>query len=494
MSSLYGSEASGGVINIITKKSSGDTVSLKFTGGMYNSFSQSVSAGKKLESGSFFFSGAHYASGGISAAKDMTGTGGFDDDTTDHYTASCRMTGELWERTSLMFSMNYSGKEMDIDYGAGSDDANDRVSNRLFSTAGEFRHTPFTWWNYRAAASFMSLDRVYSSPDTLAMNQSASTFQSSGLHGSFLNNFTLPLIGTLSIGAEAENETANTTSAYYDWMSSATAISYIRDRSAATLSLYIHDSFSVLNMLFLNAGARFDNHSGYGNHYTWDASGAFIFPLTKTKIKGSVGTGFKAPSLYELYDSTYGNADLKPEKSFVYDMGIYQEIVFSSSVLSIEGTFFYQRYTDMLSYDPVTFVSANIDGEMSDRGIELNASMELSDLLNLRYAYTYLDFIENTDDTKFLKRAKHKHAAVLEITPLAGLAINISYVYNGSRYGTQTIRLDPCRKVDANIRYACNEMLTITLRGENLTDADYMDTYGYNTYGRSFFGGIELTF
>ncbi|HPS58881.1 MAG TPA: TonB-dependent receptor [Spirochaetota bacterium] len=478
MSSLYGSEASGGVINIITKKGEGNSVALKFTGGMYNSFSQSVTVSEAGEKGTFLFTGSHYTSGGISTEKDMTGAGGFDDDTTEQYAASCKMTGKIWDKTSLMFSMNYSDKNMDLDGFAG-DDSDDKAANRLFTTAGEFRHSPFTWWDYRAGVSFMSMGRVYEFPP-----DSTATYDSSILHGQFLNRFNVPVVGTLSIGVETIKESADTT---YGSLFGFTFL----DKSATTSSVYIHDAFSLNDMLFLNAGARLDRHTEFGNHYTWDVSGAFIVPVTGTKIRGSAGSAFRAPNLYQLYDGNYGNTDLKPETSFVYDAGLYHEIVFAENTAAFEGTYFHQTYRDMIGF---TSAYDNIDGEIKIQGIELASSLKVSGIVSLSYAYTYLDFIENSGGQHFLKRPGHKHSAILNLTPFTGLGMNLSYNYTGSRNGTQAIKLDPYHKIDANIRYSFNETLTITLRGENLTDADYMDTYGYNTYGRSFFGGVELTF
>ncbi len=477
MSSLYGSDAAGGVINIITKKGRGKSVVLKFTGGSYDSFSQSVSVNESGDKSSFYFSGSHYTSGGISTAKDMTAAGGFDDDSNENYTASCKMTGEFWNKTSLMFSMNYADKKMDLD-SFGSDDPDDNASNSMFSMAGEFLHSPFEWWNYRTGLSLMSISRIYDYPVN-----SGATFESKLLQGQIINRFVIPVIGILSVGADVINESADTfygSGVFYDYM----------EKDASTLSLYVHDTFSLMEMVFINGGLRLDNHNEFGNHYTWDVSGSIIVPVTMTKLRASAGSAFKAPNLYQLY-SMYGNKSLKPETGLIYDAGIYQDIAFTGNAVSFEGTYFHQTYSNIIGY---TTQYVNTDGETKIQGFEFASSLKISDLLNLSYIYTYTDFIRNSSGQHFLKRPENKHSASLNVTPGYGLGINLSYAYTGSRWGTQTIKLDPYHKIDANIRYAFNEMLVITARGENLTDADYMDNYGYNTYGRSFFGGIELTF
>jgi len=355
----------------------------------------------------------------------------------------------------------------------------------------------------------MSSTRIYNNRDNPSVTGPNAgenwftTYRGSGLQAHLLNNLVLPGAGILSMGAEVLHETADTSSAYYDSVYSSASFSLIDNRSVTTLSAYIHDAFSFNEMVFINAGARVDHHTEFGSYYTWDASGAFIVPVIKTRIRGSVGSGFKAPSLYQLYSTGYvkGNTDLKPEKSFVYDAGISQETGFGGYVLSVEGTYFYQRYRDAI--DSVSNQYTNIDGEMSDRGFELASSFRFSDILSLRYAYTYLDFLKNNKSQPFWKRPEHKHSFIASFIPLPGLSINVSYLYVGSRrdyfydyssYTAKNVTLDPYHKIDANMRYSFNEMLTITVRGENLTDADYMDTYGYNTYGRSFFGGVELTF
>lgn len=494
MSSLYGSEASGGVINIITKTGHGDSLTLKFTGGMYNTFSQSVQVSENGEKKSFFFSGAHYSSTGISSAKDMTNSGNFDDDDTENYTAACKMTGELWNKTSLMFNVNYSDKETDIDAEAGKDDPNYTTLNRLFSTSGDFRHRPFEWWNYRAGVSLVSLDRVSSNPpDSLDATYNVFAYQSSGLHGQFINNFSLPVIGIVSFGLEAITENADISEQFNS------SVSFIKDESVTTLSAYIHDSYSYDDIFFINTGLRIDNHSEFGNHYTWDVSGAYVVPFTKTKLRSSIGSAFRSPSLYQLY-SDYGNPDLKPETSLVFDGGIYQDIQFSESTLTFEGTCFYQEYKNMIDFLSMKY--ANIDGSIVIWGFEFSSLLKLSDILSIGYTGTFLNSLKSVNDQPFLRKPKYIHSAEVTIAPLSGFAINASYSFVGPRddvyfdamYNPHYVKLDPYHKIDVNIRYEFNTMLTITARGENLTNADYMDTYGYNTYGRSFFGGIELTF
>jgi len=390
--------------------------------------------------------------------------------------------------------MNYSDKETDIDADAGKDDPNYTTLNRLFSTSGDFRHKPFEWWNYRAGVSFVSLDRVSSNPaDSLDATYNVYTYQSSGLHGQFINNFSVPVIGMVSLGLEAMTENADISEQYNS------SVSFIKDKSVTTLSAYIHDSYSYDDIFFINTGLRIDNHSEFGNHYTWDVSGAYVVPFTKTKLRSSLGSAFKSPSLYQLY-SDYGNPDLEPETSLVFDGGIYQDIQFSENTLTFEGTCFYQKYRNMIDFLSMNY--ANIDGTIEIWGFEFSSSLKFSDKLSIRYAGTFLNSLKSVSDQPFLRKPKYIHSAVFTISPLSGLAINASYSFVGPRddvwfdamYNPHYVELDPYHKIDANIRYAFNEMLTVTVRGENLTDADYMDTYGYNTYGRSFFGGVELTF
>lgn len=497
MSSLYGAEASGGVINIITKKGSGRKLVITGEAGSYRTHSESVSASDSTDKSSFFFSGSHYKTDGISNAKKSFSAADADNDGYENYTASCKVNSNITDKASVNMTMNYSDSKSEIDDDAFEDDPNHIYTNRLFTARGEFKHSPLDWWSYKGGLSYMSFVREdidqKDSVDTTESN--VYTYDGSSTKADIMTVIDILNFNAVTLGAEVIDEKGGSTSSY----SASPSIS--PEKSILTKSLYLHDKISVFDILILNAGGRIDNHETFGSHWTWDASAALLISVTGTKLKTSAGTGFRAPSLFELYGQ-YGNEDVKPEKSFVYDAGVYQELF--NGILSADCTFFSQEYEDLITWHSTGLFTGyydNSDGTVRYKGAELTAGFRPSSIFRMSYAYTYIKY-DNKNSNVSLKRPAHKHSASVTLTPVTSLDLTFTYLYVGKRYdlyfapptyAETRVKLDSYQKVDMNIRYAFNETVTFTARGENLTDANYMETYGYNTKGRSFYGGAEIT-
>lgn len=499
MSSIYGAEASGGVINIITKKGKDRKVVIKGEIGSNKSFAESVSVSDYNGTSSFYFSGSHYKTDGISSAK-KRGTSDFDSDSFENITASGKMESKLSDKASILFSMNYTDSKLDSDDGSFEDDPNNIYTSKLFTSRGEFSHSLFKWWNYKLGASCMSFVRENIDPaDSIDTTEnSVYTYNGSNYRLDFSNKFNLFDINVLTVGFDLVNDKGRSTSAYYDDWSSANSISIFNDKSIFTRSFFVHDSLTLFDILNINAGARLDDNDVFGQHWTWDSSASIIVPATGTKFHGSTGTGFRAPSLFELYGQWGGNKNLNPEKSFVYDGGIYQELFGGDFFFDL--TYFVQEYKDKIIW--ISSKYDNLEGKVKNSGVELSSGIKILSFLRANYSYTYIKYDETNDSSATLKRPAHKHAASVTVIPLEGLDITASYIYSDERkdvyydpatWSQSIVTLASYHKFDLNIRYSLNDTVTFTFKGENLTDEDYMETYGYNTKGRSFYGGAEIT-
>ncbi|MCL2025401.1 MAG: TonB-dependent receptor [Leptospirales bacterium] len=481
MSSMYGAEASGGVINIITK---GGAKGLGFSAeaGSGRSFDGVFSAGTE----SSFFSVARTYTNGISQAKKNLSVPSYDKDAYSNTAVTGRIKKDISDTASLNFVMNYTDSKTDLDLGAFQDDPNYTSSNKLFTSKGEFSHSLFSWWTYKAGVSYMSYARDYINPDDLInpYGDSATVYTGSNMGAEFISVFNILDIDRLTIGFELFDEKGSSTSGYYDdWSVPANpgyVVDIFKEKSVLTRSAFIHNALSI-GIWNLNTGARLDSHELFGSHITWDASSSISIPVIGTVLRSSVGTGFRAPSLYELYDPAYGNPDLEPEESFIYDAGIYQEIF--EGLISFDASIFKQRYKNVIEWGWAAGYENG--GKESNKGAEASIALRPADFLTLAYGFTTLRY-----DKTVPKRPRNTHNASALVS-FKGLNVMLMYLYTGARTD-QSNRLASYHKLDLNARYSVNENIGLSLRCVNLTDAAYEDSYGYNTRRRSFYGGMDF--
>ena len=150
------------------------------------------------------------------------------------------------------------------------------------------------------------------------------------------------------------------------------------EKSANIFGIYLQDQLKIDESFFGTIGIRYDYQNQFGNSFTYRIAPAYIFWETGTKLKATIGTGFKAPSLFYLYDPVYGNSDLNPEQSFGWDAGIEQ--FFWSAKFSIGANYFYNKFSDMFGFDS-NFKTINIK-KAETNGVEVFAKADLFDGFN----------------------------------------------------------------------------------------------------------------
>jgi len=253
-------------------------------------------------------------------------------------------------------------------------------------------------------------------------------------------------------------------------------------------------------------GLRIDDHDRFGSDTNYKVSSAWLIEKTRTKFKGSWGTGFKAPSLYQLYAPANpawwflgGNSDLSPEKSESYDIGLEQKIW--GDRVSFEITYFHNEFDDMIDYyvDPITWQGTykNI-AKAETQGMEVAISVEPIEGLKIGANYTYTDTEDKTTGLELLRRPEDKFRFNINYSFIGKGNVNLGLIYVGRRqdYDANLNRITQpsYTKVDLATTYDLTEYLQIFGRIENLFDKDYQEVHGYVTPGISFYGGVKATF
>ncbi|MBL9065523.1 MAG: TonB-dependent receptor [Sphingopyxis sp.] len=264
------------------------------------------------------------------------------------------------------------------------------------------------------------------------------------------------------------------------------------------------DSFYALGIvqpltgLSLSGGVRHDDHSQFGGATTFGANANYSPNRGATNIRLSYGEGFKAPSLYQLYDSFSGNAALRPERSKSYDVGIDQNLADGRALISL--TAFLRNTGDQINYDNATFTYGNIDRTRA-KGVEATLALRPIDALNVTASYSYIDARDRSgrpafDGKRLPRRAAHAVSLSADYDWSFGLSTGATITMVGDSFdnAANNVRLDGYALAGLRASFPVGDHFEIYGRVDNLFDADYATAAGYGTYGRAAYGGVRARF
>jgi len=304
----------------------------------------------------------------------------------------------------------------------------------------------------------------------------------------------------LTAGLEYEIEEA--TSEFYakTYLSPPDYISNFPKQDAKTFGTYVQDQMKIGESFFSTIGFRFDNHDQFGSVFTYRIAPAFIIWQTGTKIKATIGSGFKAPSLFNLYDPAFGNPDLNPEKSLGFDAGIEQYFLKESILLGI--TYFQNDYEDLFGFDN-NYRTVNIKKARTN-GIETYLTARVIDKLEVRLNYTYTKATDESEgiadeDRKLIRRPEHKAGLFASYSFSQQANVNAELIYVREREDMnfsifERIELKDYLITNLAAHYDILSFIRLNVRLENIFDTDYEEVYGYATPGFSIYAGVKLSF
>lgn len=483
---LYGSDAIGGVVNIITKRGKEPTASFSVEGGQYNRQKRFEASGA---SGLFncAFAVNKQESNGISKAAKGTET--------DDYSATTVLGNigfSLTEQIKAGVSIYSNNADFDIDDGASDDDPNYTSKSKSFSIKGETEISLSPWLKEKIDVSSYEMRREYEDgTDTMEpFDSSTSWYNGKNIKTSWQQNilfekdpFTYGLISGIEHEIEEGESYYHLESAWGPWTSE------FKKKKEFNTGYYLQGQLKRAN-LNLYGGARIDNHSRFGKETTYKLSSLCV--AGKTRIKTSYATGFKAPSLYQLY-SSYGTTSLNPDESTSYELGIEQEI--GEKVL-VGLTCFQNEFKNMIVYDQKY---KNI-GLAETGGVETIIQIKPTDNLIANANYTYTQTEDKETGEQLLRRPEHKAKFNLNYSPQRA-NINLSCIYVGERkdavwdpvtWQSTLITLPSYTLINLNTFYNLTNQFTLFWSVDNLFGTEYEEAKGYATPGRSFYGGIKL--
>ncbi|WP_169817012.1 TonB-dependent receptor plug domain-containing protein [Paraurantiacibacter namhicola] len=464
-STIWGSSAVGGVVLVTTARPrTGGSVSVEY--GSRDTLYLSGDAGYAGDRFGITAYGSLYDTEGFSALAAGTEKDGFRQEAfgANGYAA-------LSDSLTLRASVRHADSLVDIDNFGDTADTQDTDQTSLSVSAEAMVDNV----EIVASYSFAKTDRV-----------------STSIFGPFIADGSLNRVDLRTRAPVAAGVTLHS-GGYFEWTDYRT--NFGGDDKLERRGAYAQLDYDA-GPLHLAAGARLDDGTLFGSEVTLGADASYRFSET-VRARASFGQGYKAPSLFQLYDAFSGNPALTPEESTNFDFGL--DFGERGGMAFGAVTLFYRDIENQIDFDPGTFVYFNT-GQARAQGVEVEAGFNPVPRLGLQAVYTFLD-TENRSGANAgnaLGR-RPRHSATLAAdwtTPLAGLVLGADLRIVGSSFDNDanTVRLDGYEVLDLRVSLPVGSIFEVFGRVENVWDEDYQTAAGFNTAGRGVFGGVRARF
>ncbi len=503
-STLYGSDAVAGVINIITIKkdiTKPFNVKASASAGNYGTYRGNVQLNGRANKLIYNIRYEKLTSNGFSSAYDSAGFKNFDKDSYNGDVAAASLEYRVMSDLSFKTFIQYSRYKTGLDAGAFTDEKDYTVNNKSLITGlnahyqknninitGNYQYTE-TRRNYFND----SLDQpgfiIFSTDNYVGQTHFAEVFNNINLS----KNFTL-LQGT-------DYRYSNFHSEYFSLSSYGPYTSIFKDTSQSQSSLYGSLLYKALTeKLNIELGGRLNVHSRYGSNSTYTFNPSYSIN-GHFRFFGSLATGFKAPTLYQLY-SDYGNLGLKPERSKTYEIGFQQQ----HKLLTTRIVYFDRKITDGLDFDNVNFKYFNFTSQKV-HGIEVETKIIPAKNFIISANYTYLKPREESQSRITFKDSTYTYLIKRPANTLNinagyqfgnGIYISISGKYASSHYDVgdyqqPDILLNSYFLLNANAEYKFKKYIRLFVTAQNLFNKKFFDIRGYNSIPFLINGGVTFS-
>lgn len=483
-SALYGGTAVAGVIDITTRTAAEKGVHHTVTvgGGTYGTATARYGASVATDALDASASFQRFYTSGFSSADEHNGNS--ERDGYGNSTASGSVSYKAGGGLRLFASARYS--HHDSNYDDFFYDGSTGLGHPADETGPTRYHTIGREFGARVGADFDLFDGRLK--NTVAVQHYDLTrdvydsypgkFEGQREKLEYLGSFSLTQAIGLSFGLDRTLESAQTTGGI--------------DNDQSNTGVFAQASWKPIDDVTLTAAVRDDHHETWGDHPTGRLTAAWE-ATESTKLRTSWGSGFRPPSLYELYAPFYGNQNLKPEESRSFDVGIDQRFWDNRGLVSL--TWFNIDTDNLISYDTSTWAYTQIAGTSNSQGVELSGRLKVRDDLTLDAGYTLTDAVDSSG-SRLLRVPRHKITAGAAWKADERTTVTLRGTWVGDSvdtdYAVGSIRgLPDYFLLDAGVSWAWTDNVSVSLTGKNLLDQDYETIWGYGTAGRTVFA--ELT-
>ncbi len=482
VSFLYGSNASAGVINIITKKGTSTPESFAgVEGGSYGTYK--VYGGTRGQQGILNYSVgvSRFKTEGFSAVDQnnswINPTGKvFEKDGYENTALSGNFGLRLNEHTSLETALRYTKADVAYDY-SGSDTPGLNQGSNQFSgrIALKMNYKPLVSTVYY---NVYDQDRSYLNSDVVS-----SKFNGHRYEIGWQGDVAVEENNTVSVGLNYQQESMiNQNFGTY---------ASLLDKGVGSNSVFLQDQWR-LGGLNVVGGLRYEDNEKFGSKTTYRVAPSYT--INDTVLKFSYGTGFRAPSLYELF-SPYGNTQLTAETTSGWDTGFEQKV---SDRLKFGATYFRMDFDNRIDFNLSTYTYAQVAGLTKTSGVESFVEWKPIEQLLLACNYTYTSTADPLG-SELLRRPKNKVGITGTGKVSSKLKVSTNMQWVGTRIdhgveGKTTGQLPSYFLMNMTGSYQLTDKIELYGRVDNVFNCYYEEAWGYATPGRSAYAGIKVSF
>lgn len=499
-STIYGADAIGGVVHIITRRGSGPPTAYASqevgNNDTYRTRAGLSGAWREFDYALGFY---HLESGGR-----------FTNDDVDQNAASARFGLALpWGNTRVGLAVRYNKTDtgLPIEFVGNPSpnvptlfDPNTRQESETYTASVDVRTRPVTWWEGVLRLSRYENNQAFIDPADPFGCPPATFGPPCDFPGRFrvsrnevegLSHFHIGTWSTSTFGLEWREERAD--------VQGFNAFA----PSTETLAGFFQQTVRLFERLFMSAGVRVDDNSVFGTAITERGSLAYLVKEWGTRLHGSAGSGFRAPTFNDLFFPGFSNPTLQPEKSFSWDVGVDQRLWKDRVRLGL--TYFHNKFTNQIFCclplpGPPFATTANI-GRSRSAGIEFTSEVVILDTLVAALNYTYTDTENLLTDRPLPREPRHRWNGLVTWEPIPRLSLFTELFVRtrpfdtlGNVYSSGYVRVDVGGSWRLLQRYGVLKALDLTARIQNALDEGYVEVQGFPAPGIQALVGLRATF
>jgi len=490
-STLYGADAIGGVVNIITKKGTGPfSAVVENMGGNYDTFSNRVAVNGAYKMVDYSLYGSHFESNGQ-----------FTNDNTNTNAAGGRVGITLPWDSALGVSYRYNKNDVGVPVKGVfpppqpivpfiNPNAKQQTETTVLSV--DARTHPVDWWEARGRFGRYTNNQGFQDPvdpgfdfDTPFRSQ----VDTERLEYELLNSIIIGPWSTSTVGFGYRYEHGDNQGVF--------------QASQNVKWFMFEQQFRLFDRLFITGGTRIEDNSVFGTATTGQGSVLFVIKETGTRLRGSAGSGFRAPTFNDLFFPQFGNPNLLPERSQTWDIGLDQSLW--GNRIRLKATYFHTNFTDAITccvpLPTAPFGGPVNAGSARSRGVEASMDVDLLPNLVATFVYTYTDTDNFSTGRPLARIPLNSGSAGLTWEPLRGLSV-FAQVYAVSRqfdtygdlYNSGHTRVDAGGTYRLINQFGWLQRLDLVARAQNILNEAYAEVRGFPALGANFLIGLRAAF